>query len=46
MTNKPQNVLKMFLNFCLRHPNKMFRFPSIDRPIFLEKEKKKLQNHL
>ena len=28
----------------LGHPNKMFRFPSPDRPIFFEKSKKKKKN--
>ena len=33
--------------YTLGHPHKMFRFPSPDRPMFLEKlKKKKIQNHL
>ena len=32
--------------FLLGHPNKVFRFPSPEGPIFLEKSKKKIQNHL
>ena len=28
----------------LGHPNKMFRFPSADRPIFFPKVKKKKKN--
>ena len=30
------------LNVYLGHPNKVFRFPSPDRPNFLEKKKKKI----
>ena len=33
---------KLYVQFfsSLGHPNKMFRFPSLDRPIFLSKSKK------
>ena len=40
------NYAIFFLIFPKGHPNKMFRFPSPDRPIFFEKSKKKIPDSL